>query len=101
MDRLAIMRLPRFAAVTLFVPITLLGQSALSEPAAEALPKIVLVGDSIRLSYTPAVVKQLEGKAVALSPKANGVHLTAAARELLGKQVATFLSKHLSRRPQR
>ena len=66
------MRLPRFAAVTLFVPITLLGQSALSEPAAEALPRIVLVGDSIRLSYAPAVVKQLEGKAVVLSPKANG-----------------------------
>ena len=38
----------------------------------QALPKVVLVGDSIRLSYAPMVTKQLEGKAVVVSPKANG-----------------------------
>jgi len=36
------------------------------------LPKVVLVGDSIRLSYTATVVKELEGKAVVISPKPNG-----------------------------
>ena len=37
-----------------------------------ALPKIVLVGDSIRLGYAPIVAKRLEGKAVVIGPKANG-----------------------------
>ena len=32
----------------------------------------MLVGDSIRLSYAPIVTKQLDGKAVVVSPKANG-----------------------------
>ena len=41
------------------------------EPAAK-LPKVVLIGDSIRLSYTPEVVRQLKGKAVIVSPSANG-----------------------------
>ena len=36
------------------------------------LPKVVLLGDSIRLGYTPVVVKQLAGKAVIISPRANG-----------------------------
>ena len=38
----------------------------------ERLPKVVLVGDSIRLSYAEAVSKHLAGKAVVVSPKANG-----------------------------
>lgn len=38
----------------------------------KSLPKVVLVGDSIRLSYAEAVAKQLTGKAVVVSPKANG-----------------------------
>jgi lysophospholipase L1-like esterase len=37
-----------------------------------ALPKVVLVGDSIRLGYAPTVEKLLAGKAVVVSPKANG-----------------------------
>jgi lysophospholipase L1-like esterase len=37
-----------------------------------ALPRIVLVGDSIRLGYAPIVAKRLEGKAIVISPKANG-----------------------------
>lgn len=36
------------------------------------LPKVVLLGDSIRLGYTSVVVKQLAGKAVVVSPTANG-----------------------------
>ncbi|MBI1314806.1 SGNH/GDSL hydrolase family protein [bacterium] len=38
----------------------------------DRLPKVVLVGDSIRLSYAEAVGKHLAGKAVIVSPKANG-----------------------------
>ncbi len=39
---------------------------------AAELPKVVLVGDSIRLSYAPIVAKQLAGKAVVVSTAANG-----------------------------
>jgi lysophospholipase L1-like esterase len=36
------------------------------------LPKVVLVGDSIRLGYAPFVAKLLDGKASVVSPKPNG-----------------------------
>lgn len=36
------------------------------------LPKVVLVGDSIRMSYAPLVEKELAGKAAIVSAKANG-----------------------------
>ncbi|MEZ5943747.1 MAG: SGNH/GDSL hydrolase family protein [Planctomycetaceae bacterium] len=38
----------------------------------KALPKVLLLGDSIRLSYTEFVTQQLDGKAVIVSHKANG-----------------------------
>lgn len=41
-------------------------------PAAAQPPKVVLVGDSIRLGYAPLVAKKLDGKAVVVSPKPNG-----------------------------
>jgi lysophospholipase L1-like esterase len=44
-----------------------------NEKAAEKeLPTVVLLGDSIRLSYAPVVAKQLAGKATIVSPPANG-----------------------------
>jgi lysophospholipase L1-like esterase len=43
-----------------------------TETAPAALPRIVLVGDSIRLGYAPIVARRLEGRAVVISPKANG-----------------------------
>jgi lysophospholipase L1-like esterase len=43
-----------------------------AEPAKADLPKVVLLGDSIRLSYAPLVAKQLEGKTQIVSPPANG-----------------------------
>lgn len=43
-----------------------------AEPAKAALPKVVLLGDSLRLSYAPLVAKHLEGKAQIVSPTANG-----------------------------
>jgi len=33
---------------------------------------VLLLGDSIRLGYAPLVAKKLEGKAIVISPKANG-----------------------------
>ncbi len=44
---------------------------AQDKPSA-TLPKVVLVGDSIRLSYAASVEKSLAGKATIISPKANG-----------------------------
>jgi lysophospholipase L1-like esterase len=36
------------------------------------LPRVVLVGDSIRMGYAPLVAKQLAGKAVVISAEPNG-----------------------------
>ena len=36
------------------------------------LPKVVLVGDSIRMGYAPLVAKRLDGKAIVVSAKPNG-----------------------------
>ncbi len=48
--------------------------AAAQQPASTkpALPKVVLIGDSIRLGYAPLVAKRLAGKAVVISPAANG-----------------------------
>jgi lysophospholipase L1-like esterase len=45
-----------------------IGVSAQERP----LPKVVLVGDSIRIGYAPLVAKRLEGKAIVVSAKPNG-----------------------------
>ncbi|WP_254508493.1 SGNH/GDSL hydrolase family protein [Anatilimnocola floriformis] len=53
--------------------------------AQEKLPKVVLIGDSIRMSYAPIVAKQLEGKAVIVESKSNGgdsANLVAKLKEL-------------------
>jgi len=52
--------------------VSLSGSTLADEPAAGPLPKVVLVGDSIRMSYTPTVTEQLKGKAEVVSSKANG-----------------------------
>ena len=36
------------------------------------MPKVVLVGDSIRMGYAPLVAKRLDGKAIVISAKPNG-----------------------------
>ena len=46
------------------------GQAPAPTPAG--LPKVVLVGDSIRLGYAPRVKARLEGKPVVVSPPENG-----------------------------
>ncbi len=45
------------------------GFAAAQEPR---LPKVVLLGDSIRMGYAPLVEKRLAGKAIIVSPTANG-----------------------------
>lgn len=51
----------------------LLGTVVSSAAAQEKpLPRVVLVGDSIRMGYAPLVAKRLEGKAVVISAKPNG-----------------------------
>ncbi len=46
------------------------GQAALS--AGPELPRVVLVGDSIRMGYAPRVAERLSGKAVVISAAENG-----------------------------
>lgn len=59
-------------ASTVALSTLLLGwMSPLSLAGAE-LPKVVLVGDSIRLGYSPTVSKKLTGKAQVSGPRANG-----------------------------
>jgi len=58
------------AILALSCSATALGQS--NESNIKALPKVVLVGDSIRLSYGSSVAKHLDGKATVVTPKANG-----------------------------
>lgn len=59
--------------LTLTVCLTVLTtMTANADDPSSALPKVVLVGDSIRLSYAPIVAAELAGKAVVVSSKANG-----------------------------
>ena len=68
------MRMPgRLPIYCLFVSALLAAVGAGGdETNNKSLPKVVLLGDSIRLSYTAAVRSQLEGKAEVISPSANG-----------------------------
>src|SRR5918912_728842 len=44
-----------------------------AEPSPESgLPRVMLVGDSIRLGYAPRVAARLAGKAIVVSPPENG-----------------------------
>lgn len=46
--------------------------SQTARSAAGAPPKVVLIGDSIRLGYAPKTAELLEGKAVVINPPENG-----------------------------
>jgi lysophospholipase L1-like esterase/dienelactone hydrolase len=57
------------------VILALVALAAIASPGARAqagLPKVVLVGDSIRLGYAPRVAARLAGKATVISSPANG-----------------------------
>jgi len=60
--------MPR-ATITLSILMAWCGLGSAQEPG---LPKVVLLGDSIRHGYAPLVEKLLAGKAIIISPKANG-----------------------------
>jgi lysophospholipase L1-like esterase/dienelactone hydrolase len=56
-----------------FCALWLVTSPALAQPSRPSeLPRVVLIGDSIRLGYAPLVAKRLEGKAVVISAKENG-----------------------------
>jgi len=59
----------RTLILVLFVapPIT-----ARAQPAKTDLPRVVLVGDSIRVGYAPLVIEKLAGVAEVISPEPNG-----------------------------
>jgi dienelactone hydrolase/lysophospholipase L1-like esterase len=59
------------SVVGLFSAATPVRGQADASPGA-GLPKVVLVGDSIRLGYAPRVAERLAGKAVVISPPENG-----------------------------
>lgn len=52
----------------LFLGILVASAAAQDKP----LPRVVLIGDSIRMGYAPLVSKLLDGKAIVISPKPNG-----------------------------
>ena len=67
----------RSGVVVLLSVVGLLTASPPSPGQADAspgpgLPRVVLVGDSIRLGYAPRVAERLAGKAVVISPPENG-----------------------------
>lgn len=61
---------PLLLAFSAFVA-TAFAQDA-STAAKQALPKVVLLGDSIREGYAPFVAELLAGRAAVTTPKANG-----------------------------
>ena len=55
-----------------FVTLLLLPSLTLAQPPKAELPKVLLLGDSIREGYAPIVAKKLEGVAEVIAPKENG-----------------------------
>lgn len=57
----------------LLFTLSALATSAFAQEAAKpALPKVVLLGDSVREHYTPFVAELLAGRATVVTPKTNG-----------------------------
>jgi acyl-CoA thioesterase-1 len=65
----------RRSALTTMVAVLLAGATSGAEPAAtKPLPKVLILGDSISLGYTPIVKKNLAGRAEVLRPNENCQH---------------------------
>ncbi|SIO41020.1 Dienelactone hydrolase [Singulisphaera sp. GP187] len=67
------MRVPGFLVATVLVLVS--STRAQDPPASQStptLPKVMLIGDSIRLGYAPKVIERLKGKAIVVSLPANG-----------------------------
>jgi dienelactone hydrolase/lysophospholipase L1-like esterase len=63
---------PAFLSVVGLLSASPPGYGQAQPPPGPGLPRVVLVGDSIRLGYAPRVTARLEGKAVVVSPPENG-----------------------------
>jgi lysophospholipase L1-like esterase/dienelactone hydrolase len=70
------MKLVRITALLLvgrLFPICAVSTRSIAQSTSPApLPKVVLVGDSIRMGYAPVVARLLAGKAIVISAEANG-----------------------------
>jgi lysophospholipase L1-like esterase/dienelactone hydrolase len=64
--------LPGAAMRSLSVLVLLVPSAVFAQPPKPELPRVLLLGDSIREGYAPIVVKKLEGLAVVVQPKENG-----------------------------
>lgn len=64
--------------------VTILFSVVLAEetPAETALPKVLIIGDSISIGFTPHVVEQLDGKAVVKHHKGNAQHTGTGLKQL-------------------
>ena len=64
--------------------VTILFSVVLAEetPAETALPKVLIIGDSISIGFTPHVVEQLDGKAVVKHHKGNAKHTGTGLKQL-------------------
>lgn len=65
----------QLATFILMVGLLLASKPTLSQTSPSpgaGLPRVVLVGDSIRLGYAPRVAERLSGKAIVISPTENG-----------------------------
>jgi hypothetical protein len=60
------------------------GDARAADPAAKPLPKVLILGDSISLGYTPVVRKLLEGKAEVLRPRENCQHTAVGLAKIKG-----------------
>jgi lysophospholipase L1-like esterase len=66
------MKIDLFVAACCVLTCLIASASFAQSDDVATLPKVVLVGDSIRLSYSSTVAKELAGVAVVVSPAANG-----------------------------
>src|SRR5205807_5103849 len=63
---------PMLSRIPLLFALLLTATTPVAAQPKGDLPKVVLIGDSIRMGYAPLVAKRLEGKALIISAKANG-----------------------------
>src|SRR5215207_2346551 len=67
------MKIPALCILSLYaMAATASAQTDLKPSPTPALPKVVLLGDSVREHYAPFVAELLAGRATVVTPKANG-----------------------------
>jgi len=61
-----------FPAILLLTLLCAAAPASAQVPTKPDVPKVVLIGDSIRLGYAPIVAQRLAGRAIVFSPEPNG-----------------------------